>query len=93
MIYCWIKRLKSVTQLGISQIREVAFKAEKKLLKTVSLFDVYESEKLAKGKKSYAVSFTLQDLSKTLTDKEIDRIMGRIQSGLEKETNAEIRQS
>lgn len=76
-----------------SQIREIAFKTEQKLLKSVSLFDVYESEKLPKGKKSYAVGFTLQDLSKTLTDKEIERIMGRIQVGLEQGINAEIRQA
>ena len=74
-----------------SRIQDIAFKAEKDLLKSVSLFDVYESDKLAKGKKSYAVSFTLQDLTKTLKDKEIDKIMGRIQAELEKEINAQIR--
>ncbi len=76
-----------------SSIKENAFKNGKKLLKSVSLFDVYESEKLPPGKKSYAVSFTLQDLTKTLTDKEIDRIMKLIQAGLVKEIKAEIRQA
>jgi phenylalanyl-tRNA synthetase beta chain len=76
-----------------SRIQEIAFKVEKALLKSVSLFDVYESEKLGKGKKSYAVNFTLQSLSKTLTDKEIDKIMRKIQSGLEQEIDAEIRQA
>jgi phenylalanyl-tRNA synthetase beta chain len=76
-----------------SSIRDIALAAGKKLVKSVTLFDVYESEKLPAGKKSYAVGFTLQDLSKTLTDKEIDRIMKRIQAGLVKEINAEIRQA
>ena len=79
--------------IRFSQIQDIAFKAEKDLLKSVSLFDVYESKKLEKGKKSYAVNFTLQDITKTLTDKEIDESMGRIQTGLEKEINAQIRQA
>jgi phenylalanyl-tRNA synthetase beta chain len=76
-----------------SSIRDVALAAGKELLKSVTLFDVYESDKLPPGKKSYAVGFTLQDLRKTLTDKEIDRIMKRIQAGLVKEINAEIRKA
>ncbi len=76
-----------------AQIRDIALRTEKKLLKSISLFDVYESEKLEKGKKSYAVGFVLQNPEKTLTDKEIDRIMDRIQANLEKEVNARIRQA
>ena len=79
--------------IRFSRIQDIAFRAGKDLLKSVNLFDVYESEKLEEGKKSYAVNFTLQDIKKTLTDKEIDQIMGRIQSGLEKEINAQIRQA
>ena len=76
-----------------AQIRDIALRAEKKLLKSISLFDVYESKKLDKGKKSYALGFILQNPEKTLTDKEIDRIMDRIQVKLEKEINARIRQA
>jgi len=60
-------------------------------LKDVQLFDVFESEKLGAGKKSFAVSFTFLDEEKTLTDKEIDGMMGRIMTTMEKELNAEIR--
>ena len=74
-----------------SHIQDVANKCERKLLKSVSLFDVYESEKLGKGKKSYAVNFVIQNPDKTLTDKEIDRIMDKIQANLEKQINAYIR--
>lgn len=80
-------------RVNFSEIRDIAFRAERKLLKDVSLFDVYESGKMEKGKKSYAVSFTLQDLTKTLTDDEIERIMEKIQRGLENGINAAIRQA
>ncbi|MFC2099197.1 phenylalanine--tRNA ligase subunit beta, partial [Bacteroidota bacterium] len=76
-----------------SQIREIALKSERKFLASVSLFDVYESEKLEKDKKSYAVGFILQNPEKTLTDREIDRIMDKIQANLEKDINARIRQA
>jgi phenylalanyl-tRNA synthetase beta chain len=65
--------------------------SEKALLKDVSLFDVYEGKNLPEGKKSYAVSFVLQDSSKTLTDDQIDKIMGKIRQNLEKETGAQLR--
>ena len=61
------------------------------MLKDVSLFDVYEGKNLPEGKKSYAVSFVLQDSSKTLTDDQIDKIMGKIRQNLEKETGAQLR--
>ena len=61
-------------------------------LQEVKLFDIFESEKLGKGKKSLAVSFTFLDEEKTLTDKEIDAMVNRIMGALEKEVQAEIRQ-
>jgi len=60
-------------------------------LKDMQLFDVFESDKLGAGKKSFAVSFTFLDEEKTLTDKEIDAMVGRIMGALEKEVQAEIR--
>ena len=64
-------------------IRKVAFESERNLLKRVTLFDVYEGKNLPAGKKSYAVSFFLQDETKTLTDQQIDQIMHKIQTNLE----------
>lgn len=72
-------------------IETLAYKAEKKLLRNVRLFDIYRDEKIGKNMKSYAVSFTLQDTKKTLTDKEIDKVMQKISSILQKETGAAIR--
>ncbi len=74
-----------------SIIKELAYKTERKLLKKVSLFDVFEGEKLGANKKSYAVSFILQDENKTLTDKQIDKIMNNFIRVFEKELNAQIR--
>jgi phenylalanyl-tRNA synthetase beta chain len=74
-----------------SRLEEIAFQTEKKLLKELSLFDVYTGGKLPKGKKSYAVSFTLQDDAKTLTDNQIDKIMNKIKSAYEGELGAELR--
>jgi phenylalanyl-tRNA synthetase beta chain len=79
--------------ITFSRIRDIARKAGKDKVKSISLFDVYESEKLEKGKKSYAVGVVLQDNTKTLTDKEIEKIMNRIQESLEKQVNARIRQA
>ncbi|MFO7656660.1 MAG: phenylalanine--tRNA ligase subunit beta [Bacteroidales bacterium] len=79
---------KSVTY---EQIRKLAFATEKKLLKEVNLFDVYEGDRIEKGKKSYAVSFVLQDNHKTLVDKEIDQAMDRLMKAYEKELKAQIR--
>lgn len=61
-----------------AELKKIAFDAEKKLLKSVNLFDVYEGEKIEKGKKSYALSFILQDETKTLTDKIIDKTMKKL---------------
>ena len=68
-----------------------AFQSERKLLKNVDLFDVYMGDKLPEGKKSYALSFILQDANKTLTDKQIDKIMTKLQEGFKKQFEAELR--
>ena len=72
-------------------IEEIAYKCEKKLLKDVKLFDVYEGKNLEAGKKSYAVNFTLQDEQKTLNDKQIDAIMNKIIDVLTKQLDAKLR--
>ena len=60
-------------------------------MKNVDLFDVYKGDKLPEGKKSYALSFILQDENKTLTDKQIDKIMTKLQEGFKKQFEAELR--
>ncbi|WP_116788105.1 phenylalanine--tRNA ligase subunit beta [Flavobacterium psychrotrophum] len=77
--------------VSFENIYRTALLSEKSLLKDVSLFDVYEGKNLPEGKKSYAVSFVLQDSSKTLTDEQIDKIMNKIRQNLEKETGAQLR--
>ncbi|MGW8316773.1 MAG: phenylalanine--tRNA ligase subunit beta [Bacteroidales bacterium] len=72
-------------------LRELAFRTEKKYLREVSLFDVYEGEKIEAGKKSYALTFTLLDEEKTLTDKQIDKVMLGLAGAFEREFNAVIR--
>ncbi|HYW95753.1 MAG TPA: phenylalanine--tRNA ligase subunit beta [Bacteroidales bacterium] len=72
-------------------IRKVASKAEKRILKNMDIFDVYEGDKIEKGRKSYAISFILQDETQTLTDKYIDKVMQNIARVLEKELGAQIR--
>ena len=74
-----------------AQIEQIARQTEKKLLKKVELFDVYEGEKLPAGKKSYAVNFILQDEEKTMGDKQIDAIMSKLIQNLKKQLNAELR--
>ncbi|WP_259067254.1 phenylalanine--tRNA ligase subunit beta [Mucilaginibacter sp. X4EP1] len=73
------------------QLKQIAQKTERKLLQDVSVFDVYQGDKLPAGKKSYALSFILQDSEKTLTDKAIDSIMQKLIYNLSKEAGAEIR--
>ncbi len=68
-----------------------ALSVERKLLKKVELFDVYTGDKLPKGKKSYALSFVLRDDNKTLTDKQIDKIMGKLQESFKEQFEAELR--
>lgn len=74
-----------------AEIEKIAEESERKLLKEVSLFDVYEGKNLPAGKKSYAVSFYLQDETKTLTDKQIDAIMQKIRKNLESKLGASLR--
>ncbi len=78
-------------EITFSTIQALAFKTERKLLKEVGLFDVYEGKNLAPGTKSYAVSFVLQDSSATLTDKKIDKSMHQIQEAITKELGAQLR--
>ena len=73
------------------QFEQIARQTEKKLLKSVELFDVYEGKNLPAGKKSYAVNFILQDESKTLTDKQIDAIMTKLINNLKQKLGAELR--
>lgn len=79
------------THITFAQLHKIAFKTEKSLLKTVNVFDVYVGDKLPEGKKSYALSFILQDDDKTLTDKQIDSVMQKLVFNLEKEAKAEVR--
>ncbi len=79
------------SSVTFAALREAAFKAEKKVLRQVALFDVYEGDKLPAGKKSYALAFTLEDKTRTLTDKDIERIMTSIAVRLEKDCGAVIR--
>ena len=77
--------------VSFEDIHTIAKQTEKQLLKNVNLFDVYEGKNLPAGKKSYAVSFTLQDEHKTLNDKQIDKIMSKLQSNFETKLGAELR--
>ena len=72
-------------------LKGIAFKTEKKLIKNIQVFDVYLGDKIPEGKKSYALSFTLQDENQTLTDKQIDAVMQKIISNLAQTAKAEIR--
>jgi phenylalanyl-tRNA synthetase beta chain len=74
-----------------AEIEQIARKSEKKLLKEITLFDVYEGNNLPEGKKSYAVNFVLQDEEKTLNDKQIDAVMQKIWQSIEKELGAALR--
>lgn len=77
--------------VSFDSIRESAIKSERNLLKNINLFDVYTGDKLPENKKSYAISFTLQDEKKTLTDKQIDKIMKKLQQNFEKDFGATLR--
>lgn len=77
--------------ISFDDIRKLAYKTEKKLLRSVDLFDVFEGEKIGKDKRSYAVSFIFRDDDRTLTDKITDKIMKRLIATFEKELNASIR--
>ncbi len=77
--------------VSYDEIEQIARQTEKKMLTDVNLFDVYQGDKLPEGKKSYAVSFIFQDENKTLTDKQVDKMMGKLQHRFEKELKAELR--
>lgn len=77
--------------ISFEQLKQIAQKTEKGLLKEINVFDVYVGDKLPEGKKSYALSFLLQDEEKTLTDKQIDAIMQKLILNFEKQAGAEIR--
>jgi phenylalanyl-tRNA synthetase beta chain len=78
-------------EIKFGQIRDIAFRTERNILHDINLFDVYESDSLGKNKKSYAVSFILRDDLKTMTDKNIDKIMNNLIKAFENELNAQIR--
>ena len=77
--------------VAFDAIYNIARQTEKSLLKAVNLFDVYQGKNLPEGKKSYAVSFTLQDSTKTLTDEQIDKIMSKLLKNMENELGASLR--
>lgn len=78
-------------KVKFEELKKIAIKTEKKLLKEVNVFDVYKGDKLPENKKSYALSFILQDEEKTLTDQQIDGIMQKLIANFGKEVGAEIR--
>ena len=79
------------SSVKFADIERIAFATEKKLLRCVELFDVYEGKQLEAGKKSYAVAFTLQDETKTMNDKQTEAIMSKIIAQLEKQLGASLR--
>lgn len=92
--YPWVRRdlaLLLDQDVQFARIRDLALKTERNILRDVELFDVYESESLGEGKKSYAVSFILRDDRKTLTDKDIDKVMNNLIRVFESELGARIR--
>ena len=78
-------------KVTFKEIYDLAFQSERNLLKDVDLFDVYQGDKLPEGKKSYAVSFVLQDKNKTLEDRQKDKIMQKLQQSFEKNLKAVLR--
>ena len=79
------------TDTTFEQVYSIAKQSEKQLLKEINLFDVYEGDNLPQGKKSYAISFTLQDANKTLTDSQIDKVMEKMKQNREKQAGAQLR--
>ncbi len=72
-------------------LQKLAFKTERKILKSVTLFDVFEGKSLPKGKKSYGINFNFQDQNKTLTDKQVDKVMEKLLQNFKKDFEAELR--
>jgi acetyl-CoA carboxylase carboxyltransferase component len=87
------ERLALLLDEGVNyaDLRAAAFKNARKLLKQVSLFDVYRGDKIPAGKKQYALSFTLQDVEKTLTDQDVERVMARLLEVFTKEFGGTLR--
>ena len=79
-------------EVSFEAIKNMSHKTERKILKTVELFDVFEGKKLPNGKKSYGISFTFQDQKKTLTDKQVDKVMEKLKQNFSSEYKAELRQ-
>jgi len=79
--------------ISYASLEQIAYKAGKKLLRDIRLFDVYEGEKIGAGKKSYAMTFILQDDEQTLTEQQINKVMDGLMKAFEKEAGAEIRKS
>ena len=77
--------------VSFNDLQEIAMQTDNKILKSINLFDVYEGEKIPKGKKSYALAFTMADNTKTLTDKYADKIIDKIIIKFKKQLGAEIR--
>ncbi|MGB2475531.1 MAG: phenylalanine--tRNA ligase subunit beta, partial [Flavobacteriaceae bacterium] len=78
-------------EISFKQLKDTAKKVERKILKHINLFDVYQGKSLPKGKKSYGISFHFEDLNKTLTDKYIDKVMAKLKHAFEKEFGASLR--
>ena len=74
-----------------ADVEKISFDAERKLLRQVGLFDVYEGKNVEEGKKSYAVSFILQDSTKTMTDQQVDSAMDRVRKALDEKLGAKVR--
>lgn len=77
--------------ITFDELKGIAFKSERKLIKDIQVFDVYQGDKLPEGKKSYALSFSLLDEQQTLTDKQIDQIMQKVIANLAQNAKAEVR--
>ena len=77
--------------VSFDELKKIAIATDNKILKSVNLFDVFEGDKLPQGKKSYALSFTMADDTKTLTDKYVDKVMEKLMSSFTDKAGAEIR--
>ena len=77
--------------VSFDELKKIAITNDSKILKSVNLFDVYEGDKLPEGKKSYALSFTMADDTKTLTDKYVDKVMEKLMKSFTDKAGAEIR--
>ena len=78
-------------KISFEAIKSTSHKTERKILKSVELFDVFEGKKLPRGKKSYGIAFTFQDQNKTLTDKQVDKVMEKLKKNFSTEYKAELR--